>query len=128
MTDEDVDEMLEAMWNGTKNLVTRTKVGQMPRFLLRVIYKEDNYHIGDLDKKIYLLKSKDDKELRHISDFKIDLTALHDALMREKDKIEKVEIEANEDAVFQIGSEDYKGREVINGFKDVNGVLKELDR
>ena len=128
LTDEDVDEMLEAMWNGTKNLVTRTKVGQMPRFLLRVIYKENNYHIGDLDKKICLLKSKDDKELRHISDFKIDLTALHEALMREKDKIEKVEIEANEDAVFQIGSEDYKGREVINGFKDVNGVLKELDR
>ena len=128
LTEEDVDEMLEAMWNGTKNLVTRTKVGQMPRLLLRVIYKENNYHIGDLEKKIELIKSKDDKELRDIKDVKIDLTKLHSALIREKDKIEKVEIEANEDAVFVIDERDYTGREVVNGFEDVNSTLKELDR
>ncbi len=128
LTEEDVNEMLEAMWNGTKNLVTRTKVGQMPRFLMRVIYKENNYHIGDLDKKIDLLKSKDDKELRNISDVKIDLTRLYNSLLMEKDKIEKVEIEANEDTIFKIGDNEYRGREVINGFKELHGTLKELDR
>ena len=128
LTEEDIDEMLEAMWNGTKNLVTRTKVGQMPRFLMRAIYKESNYHIGDLDKKIDLIKLKDDKELRHISDIKIDLTRLHNVLLRERDKIEKVEIEANEDVTFKVGDNEYRGREVINAFKDVNGILKELDR
>ena len=128
LTEEDVDEMLEAMWNGTKNLVTRTKVGQMPRFLLRVIYKESNYHIGDLDKKIDLIKSKDDKELRNITDVKIDLTRLHDTLVGEKEKIEKVEIEANEDAIFKIDENEYRGRDVVNGFNDVQGVLKTLDR
>ena len=128
LTEEDVDEMLDAMWNGTKNLITRTKVGQMPRFLLRVIYREKNYHIGDLDKKIDLIKSKDDKELRNITDVIIDLTRLHNTLVSERDKIERVEIEANEDVRFKVGEDEYTGREVVNAFNDVNAVLKELDR
>ena len=120
--------MLDAMWNGTKNLITRTKVGQMPRFLLRVIYKEENYHIGDMDKKIKLIKSKDDKELRDIRDVKIDLTELHNALKREESKIERVEIEANEDTNFVVDDNEYLGRGVVKAFKDVGGELKTLDR
>jgi len=128
LTEEDINEMLDAMWNGTKNLITRTKVGQMPRFLLRVIYKEENYHIGDLEKKIHLIKSKDDKELRDIADVKIDLTKLHEALNKEKNKIEKIQIEANEDVIFKLGEAEYRGREVVNGFKDLNGEILKLDR
>ncbi|NIQ06859.1 MAG: type I-B CRISPR-associated protein Cas7/Csh2, partial [Candidatus Korarchaeota archaeon] len=46
LTEEDLDLLMEGMWNGTKDLITRSKVGQIPRFLLRVVYSEGNYHIG----------------------------------------------------------------------------------
>ncbi len=127
-TEEDIDEMLDAMWNGTKNLITRTKIGQMPRLLIRVIYRESNYHIGDLERKINLDKEIDDKEIRNISDFKIDLTELYNALHNERDKIEKVEIEANVDALFVVNGAEYRGRKVVDAFREVNGILKELDR
>jgi len=136
LTEEDIDEMLDAMWNGTKNLISRTKIGQMPRLLLRVVYKEKNFHIGDLDKKIKLIKlkigneskEKDDKELRDISDFKIDLTDLYKAIYAEKDKVEKIEIEANENATFVISDIEYKGRKIQGAFKDLGGILKSLDK
>lgn len=48
LTEGDVNLLLDGIWNGTKNLITRSKVGQIPRFLLRVIYNKENYHIGDL--------------------------------------------------------------------------------
>lgn len=127
-TEEDIDEMLDAMWNGTKNLITRTKIGQMPRLLIRVIYREDNYHIGDLEKKISIVKDIDDKEIRNITDFKIDLTELHQTLFNERDKIKKVEIEANQDAIFIVEGKEYKGRDVVKAFSDVGGELKPLDR
>ncbi len=49
LSEEDVDLLLDGMWNGTKNLISRSKVGQVPRLLLKVNYKEGNYHIGDLN-------------------------------------------------------------------------------
>jgi len=71
--ESDVNLLLDGIWNGTKNLITRSKMGQMPRLLLRVIYKEKNYHIGDLDKKIRLDSEKNDTEIRDISEVKLEL-------------------------------------------------------
>jgi len=43
------------MWNGTKNLITRSKIGHMPRLMLRVVYKPgENFFIGDLQNRISL--------------------------------------------------------------------------
>ena len=39
LSEEDVDLLLDGMWNGTKNLISRSKVGQVPRLLLKVNYK-----------------------------------------------------------------------------------------
>ncbi len=136
LTEEDIDEMLEALWNGTKNLITRTKIGQMPRLLIRVVYKENNFHIGDLDKKIKLikaktsneLKEKDDKELRDISDLKIDLSDLYKEISAVKDKVERIEIEANENVTFVLNDKEYKGREIVKAFNDLGAILKNLDR
>lgn len=49
LTEDDVNLLLDGMWNGTKNLMSTSKTGQMPRLLLQVVYKEDNFHIGELD-------------------------------------------------------------------------------
>lgn len=90
LTEEDIELLLEAIWNGTKNLISTSKVGQMPRFLLHVIYKEKNYHIGELDKRISFISSKNDEEIRDISDGLIDITELVRALKSNAENILKV--------------------------------------
>jgi len=90
LTEDDIDLLLDGLWNGTKNLITRSKVGQMPRLLLQVVYKEKNYHIGELDHRIKILSEKRDEEIRRIEEIKLDLTELSEVLEENKDKIEKI--------------------------------------
>jgi CRISPR-associated protein Csh2 len=100
LSEADVDLLFEAMWNGTKNLITRTKIGQMPRLLLQVIYKEGEcFHIGSLD-NLYLQKDKDDKKLRDIQDVRIDITELVRQLEAYKDKIEKLRYRVDTEVKF----------------------------
>jgi CRISPR-associated protein Csh2 len=91
LTDEDIKLLLEGMWEGTKCLISRSKFGQQPRLLIKVNYK-NGFHIGDLDKSIKLVSSKQDIELRSIADFKIDMTEFSKIINEHKDKIESIEI------------------------------------
>ena len=90
LTKSDIDAMLEAMWDGTKSLMSTSKMGQMPRLLIYVEYK-DKYFIGELDKKIKLIPEKSDEEIRGSEDYSLDITALVNALEAKKDKIEAIE-------------------------------------
>ncbi len=90
LTEDDVKLLIEALWNGTKNLISRSKMGQMPRLLMRIVYKEKNYHIGDLDKRIKLITAKPDEDIRGIEDYKLDMSGLMETLIKHKDKIEEV--------------------------------------
>lgn len=93
LSEEDVKEFMEALWNGTKNLISRSKFGQMPRFLLKVTYKKEakGFFIGDLEKKIEIKNEKEINEyqVRGTNDFKLDISKLIEAL--KSDKIEKIE-------------------------------------
>jgi CRISPR-associated protein Csh2 len=100
LTNGDVALLLEALWNGTKNLISRTKVGQMPRLLIRVIYTEKNYHIGDLTTMIRLESSLEDEEIRDVTDYKLDLTDLMKVFIQNKEKIEMIEFIADDRIVF----------------------------
>ncbi len=94
LREDDVDLLLEAMWKGTKSLISRSKTGQMPRVLFRVVYKEKDYHIGELDKYISLKKNDEklrDEELRDIKQVQIDVTELINKLAANKDKVDRVE-------------------------------------
>lgn len=90
LTEEDVTLLLEGLWEGTKNLITRSKFGQMPRLLLKVTYKEDNFHLGGLGSWVEIVSEKNNEELRSISDFKLDVTHLVNALNKNKNKIEEI--------------------------------------
>ena len=90
LKEEDIDLLLEAMWNGTKNLISTSKVGQMPRLLLQVIHKEENYHIGELDKRIRFISDKNNEEIRDITDVVLDITELAKALNNNIESILKV--------------------------------------
>ena len=94
LTEDDISLLLEGMWNGTKNLISRSKVGQMPRLLLKVNYKEQNYHIGDLDKLITIkdIEQMSQEKIRDISGFELDASKLINTLNNNKDKIDSVDL------------------------------------
>lgn len=92
LTHADVDLLKEGIWEGTKNLLSRSKMGHSPRLLMRVEYKEPNFFIGELDKYISLVTEKKDEEIRDIEEVKIDLTRLAKELNKHERKIEKIEL------------------------------------
>ena len=91
MAEEDIDKLLDAMWNGTKNLITRSKFGQTPRLLIQIEYSENNFFIGDLNNKISIEHDFDsDKKIRKINEVKLVYDNLLSSLDENKDKINKI--------------------------------------
>ncbi len=102
LTEEDVELLLEAIYYGTNNLITRSKPSQQSRLLLQIVYKQNNFHIGDLDKKIKLnLKVEKDEYIRSYKDYELDLTELYDTLINNKDKIEKIRYIINPNLIYK---------------------------
>lgn len=89
-SEEDIAQMFDSMWQGTKLLNTRSKVGQKPRMLIRVIYK-DTYMIGLLD-ELVKLDNADSDQIRSIDECELNFTALARSLKNMSQKIEKVVI------------------------------------
>ena len=89
----DIDELIDGLWNGTKNLLTRSKKGQMPRLLIKIDYTP-GFFIGDLVEKIKLVPNDDiiEEDFSDISDFTIDTTDLISTLKKHKEKIVRIEV------------------------------------
>jgi len=87
LTTEDLDLFDKSIIESIPKLATRSKIGQYPRFYMRIIYKKDKGYIGDLRKYISLNKVKD---LRTIKDVAIDFTELYEILKDHKDSIKKI--------------------------------------
>ncbi|MGP8024728.1 MAG: type I-B CRISPR-associated protein Cas7/Csh2 [Methanobacterium sp.] len=105
MTENDEELLIEGIWNGTKNLITRSKFGQMPRLLLNVTYSAKNYFIGDLDKKLKIEHNlDDDKMLRSIDELQIDVSELITALESDLNKIESISIKSDQAVKFKDGN------------------------
>lgn len=127
LTEEDVNLLMDGLWNGTKNLITRSKIGQTPRLLMNVVYKENNFHIGDLDKKLKLETKKDEREIRDISEIKLNAVKLINALESNKDKIERVEVKADDEVVFLLPEDkEGGGKEVMNSLREKGFQVQEL--
>ncbi|AKB77330.1 CRISPR-associated protein, Csh2 family [Methanosarcina horonobensis HB-1 = JCM 15518] len=106
LSEEDIDLLLDGMWNGTKNLISRSKVGQVPRLLFKVNYKEGNYHIGDLNNLFSLKSDLIDEEIRDISQIRIEVQRLVEVLGKSKDKIENAQLCMDGSIVFTYGGEE----------------------
>jgi CRISPR-associated protein Csh2 len=102
LTEDDVKILFDGIWNGTKNLITRSKIGQVPRYLMNVVYKKENFHIGDLDRKIKLIPKggKKDKEYRSIADFSLNANDLIQTLENNKNSVERIELKIDDDIRF----------------------------
>ncbi|WP_228568609.1 type I-B CRISPR-associated protein Cas7/Csh2 [Campylobacter sputorum] len=89
-TEDDINQMLDSMWNGTKLLNTRSKIGQKPRALIRIIYN-DTYMIGLLD-ELVKLKNQNSDEIREFKECDICFDELVNAIKLADKNIEKIEI------------------------------------
>ncbi len=98
MTTDDFELLMEAIWNGTKNLISRSKFGQMPRLLLDIEYNEPHFHIGDLDKLVSIKKEEniDDEALRDVSQFTLNILPLVETLQKEKNRIARIRYKADD--------------------------------
>jgi len=121
LTEEDVLNMLEGIWNGTKNLITGSKFGQIPRLLLQVIYKNGNFYLGELDRRISLITNKkNDKEIRDIDDVKIDITELVTSLEENKQKIDRLRMKVDERISFIKDGKDISISDCLENFSVEN--------
>lgn len=116
LTEQDIMYLLEGLWNGTKNLISTSKAGQMPRLLLQVVYKEKNFHLGELDKRIKFVSDKNDEEIRDIKDGKLDITELVNALKAHKDAIEKINYKVDERVILVSDEVEVSIKEALAGF------------
>lgn len=92
---EDITLLKDAIWNGTKGLISRSKFGQMPRLLLFINYKEPNFFIGDLDNLIEIKSEKRHEQIRQPEDYQIDISQLLEKIEMYKDKIDNIEFVAD---------------------------------
>jgi CRISPR-associated protein Csh2 len=78
LTIEDVELLKEAIWEGTRNLISRSKFEHNPRLLLMLTHNENNFFIGELDKYLSLINNEgiEDEQIRSLKDYRIDMTRL----------------------------------------------------
>jgi len=96
LTYSDTDELNDALWEGTKNLISRSKFGQMPRLLIKVTYKDKGFFIGDLERKIKLTDFDNPLKVRSIKDFSVDIAELLSSFDANKNEIDVVEYKIDE--------------------------------
>ncbi|MGI6198697.1 MAG: type I-B CRISPR-associated protein Cas7/Csh2 [Candidatus Cloacimonadaceae bacterium] len=73
---DDIEVLKKGLWNGTKQLITRSKMEHNPRLLLTLTHDSPNFFIGELDKYIKLDTDMRDEELRNVTDLSLDMGAL----------------------------------------------------
>lgn len=94
LTLADLDAMYTAMWHGTKGLFTTSKA-QAPLLLVEVVYNQDSYHIGDLERMLSVNTNINEESIRDTKDYVLDTTEFVDVLKEHTDKISFIRIKQN---------------------------------
>jgi len=119
---DDVKLLKEAIWKGTKGLISRSKYGQMPRLLLVINYNQPNFFIGDIDNLIFLVTEKRDEQIRKPEEYSIDITMLMEKIKNYGDKIKSVEYIADSRMKFICNGDAIK-LEGVNKFTDYSAEV-----
>ncbi|HEY9188465.1 MAG TPA: type I-B CRISPR-associated protein Cas7/Csh2 [Ignavibacteria bacterium] len=118
MTEEDKELLLEGLWEGTKNLISRSKYGQTPLLLLTIDYNE-SFYIGNLRQKIKLITDKNEKEIRSVNEYKLDLSEIFNEIKSIKNKIKRIYIKKDDRLVILNNNQVLK---IINNEINVNEI------
>lgn len=114
LTLEDLDAMYTGMWHGTKELFTTSKA-QSPLLLVEVVYNQDNYHIGDLERLLSISTNMNEENIRDTKDYVLNTTEFVDILKEHADKVRFIRIKQN--PILRVA---YSGEE-----KPVEEILKQ---
>jgi CRISPR-associated protein Csh2 len=90
-TDQDLEAMFRALWEGTNNLTTTSKMGHAALLLARVQYK-DGKRLGQLAQRLKLETKVEDEALRSTSDYVLDVGELVNGLESIKDDVALVTV------------------------------------
>ena len=114
LSNKDVVELLDGLWNGTKNLLTRSKKGQMPRMLIKIDY-QPGFFIGDLVEKLTLVPNQgvNEEDYSDVTDFTINTDNLISTLRKHKDKIVDISVSLDDriKLTTDISVEEFKSKE-----------------
>ncbi len=99
MTETDRELVLEGLWNGLLDLISRSKFGHLPLLLIHIKYKE-GYRIGDLTSLVKFQATVSDEKIRSTNDFTICLKGLADKIKAVEEKIDKIEYIFDDRLVF----------------------------
>jgi CRISPR-associated protein Csh2 len=85
------------LWDGTKDLLTRSKKGHQPRLLVKIDYIS-GFFIGDLCERLTLVPKAGYKpdSLEDVSNYQLDTAALNQVLAKYDAKIISITIEQDE--------------------------------
>ena len=88
LTNDDMNVFLNGIWTGTKELISRSKKGHMPRLLIKIDY-QPGFYIGDLIESLSLgIKGeKEAEQLEDVTDYTLQTEALNEILEKHQDKI-----------------------------------------
>lgn len=97
LTNRDVERLFDAIWFGTKNLITRSKIGQRPMLLMLVEYKEPKAYIGRLDRFLKIKPGELRGEaIRDVGEVTLDVDDLAKALEKKKASITRIRFAKDE--------------------------------
>jgi len=98
-TDEDVEALSAALWDGTINLITRSKIGHRPRLLLEIVYEQGFQGLlSALDEKVSLTRNgqpldvDEQLSLRSLDEVTLDLTPIVNQLATQTENIQNVSL------------------------------------
>lgn len=123
----DVERLDTLCWRAIRNQTTsRSKMGQEPRFYLRVEYDGGGFHIGDLQGALSIDTdhSKPDAEMRNIRDVTLDITEVVDALHQHAERIDTVHTTASDALSVSYNGEQYDGSSVYGVLNEAVGPDK----
>lgn len=86
-SEADLEILDQAMVQAIPLAATRSKIGQYPRFYLRLTFSDGEMFIGDMRDDLVM---NPDRDLRSLKDFSLDLTALGRRLERFRERIDQV--------------------------------------
>ncbi|MDR2100187.1 MAG: type I-B CRISPR-associated protein Cas7/Csh2 [Campylobacteraceae bacterium] len=78
-TEDDFVVIRDALWKGTQNLITRSKIGQKSRLLLVIEHDDDAGLVGDLNNLLTISETIEDRA-RNISDLELGFDKLIDKI------------------------------------------------
>lgn len=104
MTEADYETLLRALWKSVRSAGnTRTKVGQSPRLLISIEYRENaEFQFGTLLDYVALAATsgKEEKAWASPADYAVDLSRLRKRIQEAGDKIVEVSYQVSPDMVF----------------------------